>query len=597
RNVPTDVDAARDALARHVDVPAALATDYCYRLIAPCYGWASYFRRFVWQESPPVAGLPGQLVLLLLWADAFFAGQLNERRVGLSPVPIERPMLRLALQEAVEDDYAHDLLATLRPPHRTEQRPTPQPVTRPDVQAVFCIDVRSEPLRRHLELLSSGVETRGFAGFFGVSLDWHADSAASARCPALLRPGIPAHGESDAPPAPAAITSAPAVFSYVELLGLTYGLRLLRDSLAPQTPRPDDGERHDAFTFDLPARADAAEAILRNMSFGSTFARIVLLCGHASTSANNPHAAALQCGACGGHGGAINARVAAALLNDPLVRDALATRGRPIPTDTHFAPAVHDTTTDVIELLDLDRVPATHASDVAALRSLLDRAGAAVRQERAPSLGLSGLGDAKLDRALRRRAADYSEPRPEWGLARNAAFIAARRERTHRLNLQGRAFLHEYDARLDPDRRVLTLILSAPMVVASWINLQYFASTVDNDVFGSGNKAVHQRVGTIGVVLGNGGDLRTGLARQSVHDADGRWFHDPLRLQVIIEAAPDDIDAVLAEQPGVRALIDHGWVRLFALSPTEPRAWRRTDSGWEPVTTASEDQPVARPHA
>ena len=123
--------------------------------------------------------------------------------------------------------------------------------------------------------------------------------------------------------------------------------------------------------------------------------------------------------------------------------------------------------------------------------------------------------------------------------------------------MKGRAFLHEYDAAKDTDGSILTLILSAPMVVASWINLQYFASTVDNDVFGCGNKALHNRVGSIGVVLGNGGDLRTGLASQSVHAPDGSWYHEPLRLQVIVEAKPERIDAVLNSQKAVKDLVDH----------------------------------------
>jgi uncharacterized protein YbcC (UPF0753/DUF2309 family) len=168
---------------------------------------------------------------------------------------------------------------------------------------------------------------------------------------------------------------------------------------------------------------------------------------------------------------------------------------------------------------------------------------------------------------MRRRARDWSEVRPEWALARNAAFIAGRRGRTRGVDLEGRAFLHEYDWTADPDGSVLTLILTAPMVVASWINLQYFASSVDNAVFGSGTKALHNRVGALGVVLGNGGDLRTGLALQSVQAADGSLYHEPLRLQVMVEAPRERIEAVLAAQPGVRELAENGWIRLFALDP------------------------------
>ena len=337
------------------------------------------------------------------------------------------------------------------------------------------------------------------------------------------------------------------------------------------------------------ARLDLAAGILKNMGFGTSFARLVLLCGHESHSSNNPHAAGLDCGACGGHGGGVNARVAAAVLNDTTVRASLPARGWVIPADTHFIPGVHDTSTDEVRLLDLERVPAGLRADLERLRDMLTAAGSAARAERAPALGLGGKPASVLSRLLGRRTKDWSEVRPEWGLARNAAFIAARRCRTRGIDLQGRTFLHEYDASADADASVLTLILTAPMVVASWINLQYFASTVDNDVFGCGDKALHNRVGALGVVLGNGGDLRTGLPLQSVHSGNGQWFHEPLRLQVVVEAPTDRIDRVLAAQPGVRELVENGWVRLFALSPDGSETSRLVPGhGWEREDVAEE---------
>lgn len=204
-----------------------------------------------------------------------------------------------------------------------------------------------------------------------------------------------------------------------------------------------------------------------------------------------------------------------------------------------------------------------------------------MRCERAASLGIGDQPRQRRDRLIQHKARDWSEVRPEWALARNAAFIAARRERTRTLNLAGRTFLHDYDWRTDPDRSILGLILNAPMVVASWINLQYFASTVDNEQFGCGTKALHNRIGAVGVVLGNGGDLRTGLALQSVQAADGRWYHEPLRLQVIVEAPPAQIDSVLAASPAVLDLIGNGWVRLFALDPDSTTLWRWQRDGWQ----------------
>jgi uncharacterized protein YbcC (UPF0753/DUF2309 family) len=171
------------------------------------------------------------------------------------------------------------------------------------------------------------------------------------------------------------------------------------------------------------------------------------------------------------------------------------------------------------------------------------------------------------------RSRDWAQVRPEWGLANNAAFIAAPRERTRGLNLGGRTFLHNYNAQLDPDKSTLELIMVAPMVVASWINLQYYGSTVNNRLFGSGNKVLHNVVGTFGVWQGNGGDLQSGLPLQSVHDGT-RWMHEPLRLSVFIEAERTDIEGIIAKQPGVRELVEYGWINLFAMDASGKRFWR-----------------------
>jgi hypothetical protein len=274
--------------------------------------------------------------------------------------------------------------------------------------------------------------------------------------------------------------------------------------------------------------------------------------------------------------------MAAAVLNDGDVRVVLAGLGRPIPEDTWFIAGLHDTSTDQVRLLDPDRVPTSHRGDLEKLGQALHTAGAMTRRERAWQLGHDAHDDA-LDEALDRRAADWSETRPEWGLAGNQAFIVARRARTRGVDLAGRAFLHDYDQTLDPDGSVLELILSAPMVVASWINLQYLASTVDPRTFGAGDKNLLNRSGDVGVVLGDGTDLRSGLPLQSVQDGDGRFLHEPVRLQVFVEASRQRIERVLERQPAVRELVENGWVRLFALNPHGAAVARwRPGLGWEP---------------
>ena len=185
-----------------------------------------------------------------------------------------------------------------------------------------------------------------------------------------------------------------------------------------------------------------------------------------------------------------------------------------------------------------------------------------------------------------RRANDWAQVRPEWGLANNAALIVAPRERIRHLDLEGRAFLHEYRAADDEGFHVLEQILTAPMVVAHWINAQYYFSTVDPERYGSGNKLLHNVVGGhIGVFEGNGGDLRVGLPLQSLHDGE-RWRHTPLRLSVFVEAPREAIDRVIGQHAAVRSLVANGWLTLLqidsaarAIHARRRGRWHRIDAG------------------
>jgi uncharacterized protein YbcC (UPF0753/DUF2309 family) len=317
------------------------------------------------------------------------------------------------------------------------------------------------------------------------------------------------------------------------------------------------------------------------MSLTANFGRLVLMVGHGSTTVNNPHASSFDCGACGGHTGEANARVAAMICNDSAVRAGLLGRGIDIPADTWFLGCLHDTTTDEITLFDVDQAPQAHRAQIADVRDTLSKASARTRIERAARLGIAS-GAGTNGRVLA-RSRDWAQVRPEWALARNAAFVAAPRSRTRGLDLDGRVFLHDYDWRADTDFAILHLIMTAPLVVATWINLQYYGSTVNNRVFGAGNKVLHNVTGTVGVLEGNAGDLKVGLPWQSVHDGAG-FVHEPMRLSTFIEAPLDALSDAIAKSAAVRNLVDNRWLHLFALADDGRVSHRyRRDLIWEPL--------------
>lgn len=499
-------------------------------------------------------------------------------------------------------------------------KPTAAQMTEPKFQAAFCIDVRSEVFRRALENVSSEMQTLGFAGFFGLPIRFTpiGTSASRPQLPGLLAPALEVRESSGSPSIDESISlertaklrerrnsgsfsRLPASgFTKVEALGLAYLGKLVKRSFLPSVPSVPEraGISPDAQARLRPVlditgegaaaqRAALAERILRAMSFTKNFARIVALIGHGSQTANNPHAAGLDCGACCGQTGEYNARTLAGLLNDTQVRAALQDKGITIPSHTIFVAGLHNTTTDEVDFFDRDLVPASHAEDFDALNRICRSAGEAARAERAPALGLATIRDnpEALYRAVRERSLDWAQTRPEWGLANNAAFIVAPRERSKHINLAGRSFLHEYRWEDDKNYDVLELIMTAPMVVTHWINMQYYASTVDNVRYGCGNKVLHNVVGgNIGVFEGNGGDLRIGLSRQSLHDGE-KWMHTPLRLSVFIEAPRGGIEGVIAKHATVRDLLHNEWLYLFRIDSQTNEVERYAHGAWETEAT------------
>ncbi|MHB1082465.1 MAG: DUF2309 domain-containing protein [Prosthecobacter sp.] len=507
----------------------------------------------------------------------------------------------LAQMQTAENSYRLPLLEKLA----AQTLPTPHA---PEAQLVFCIDVRSEPFRRALE--STGdYQTLGFAGFFGipVQLTDSVTGASHASCPVLLSPK---HDVLESPCCShdqlaqnrrgherlagfkrlyqSVKYTFTTPFALVEALGIASGAWMALRSLAPQlasrlqtaaaeTLRKPLAVEPSLDSITLAEQCAYAEGALRMMGLTHHFAPWVVFCGHGSTTQNNAYATALDCGACGGRHGAGNARILAAMLNRAEVRDHLSTQGVSIPETTRFLAAEHNTTTDEMTLYG----DVSHEA-VQKIQQDLDKARQINSAVRLKQLQVP---DGTADHS-RLRSQDWAQVRPEWGLARNAAFIVAPRGISAPLNLEGRCFLHSYDYSLDAEGRSLTGILTAPMVVAEWINTQYLFSTLDNTAYGGGSKITKNITGKIGIMQGNASDLMTGLPLQSVYRSDREAYHEPQRLLTVVYAPRPMLDAIVQAQPVLQKLFGNGWVQLACIEPDSRRtSWLNRDLTWRHTET------------
>jgi uncharacterized protein YbcC (UPF0753/DUF2309 family) len=635
-DLPTDpVEAVAERLADYPESEWSTILEYHLTALP---GWTGFVKRRVadggaWQSAHPIT-LTGYVAVRLVLTDLLDAplhpdeasgaggGADGGSGVGDGSVPL--PAVWLSAWEAT---YRGELVDAVTDASAAAAR-TGGDATRPDAQLVFCIDTRSEVVRRHVEA-AGAYETHGYAGFFGVPMRYegYGSDVSVDACPPILEAQ---HRIADRPTGfeseertthdrwanvfdaatdvvDALKTNVATAFNFVEAAGSGYGLALAARTLLPGrvfdlldagTGRVPDHHEFCEPSVDynpdsvhdlregltLAEKVEYAAAAFELMGW-ERFARVVVFVGHASRTANNPFGSSLDCGACAGNPGGPNARVLATICNDEAVRDELRDRGIEIPDDTVFLAGEHDTTTDEVTLYAAD-VPGSHEADVDRLRADLATARAGAAAERATDMG-TGDGDV---RETERRAADWAETRPEWGLAGNAAFVIGPRELTADLDLDGRSFLHSYDWSTDPDGDALAEIVAGPMVVTQWINAQYYFASVDNAVYGSGSKVTHNPVGNVGVYQGNGGDLMTGLPLQSLMAADDEPYHQPLRLSTVVHAPVERVASVLADHEGVTELLDNDWLSLTVVDPTRDHRAFHYEQGleWTPEAADAE---------
>ncbi len=479
----------------------------------------------------------------------------------------------------------------------------------PEAQLVFCIDVRSEPFRRALE--STGdYQTFGFAGFFGipVKISNMLSKESYASCPVLLQPKhevkeFPCvnHAHNKNMNGYERLTSFKKVyqslkytfttpFALVESLGImsglwmgfrsfSPGLALKLKNIATETICKEQEINPSLENISFAEQCSYAEGALKMMGLTHHFAKLIVFCGHGSTTQNNAYATALDCGACGGRHGASNARILAAILNRPEIRAELCNHGIKIPKGTHFIAAEHNTTTDQVALYgNHDSVAIQVLKKNLEIAKNINNSARLLQMEKKANAS-------NASTKVQLRSQDWAQLRPEWGLARNAAFIVGPRDITAALNLEGRCFLHSYDYKQDEKGSFLTKILTAPMVVAQWINMQYLFSSYDNVAYGGGSKITKNITGKIGIMQGNASDLMTGLPLQSVCSSDTEAYHETQRLMTVVFAPRNKLDNIIRDQAVLGKLLGNGWVQMACIEPDSRKIYTlNRDFTWQLIS-------------
>ncbi len=519
---------------------------------------------------------------------------------------------------------------------------------RPEAQLIFCMDDREEGFRRHLEYLNPAIETLGAAAFFGVVMNWKGivDDDSVVLCPVVSTPNHEIQEVADeAHQADVEkykkryslrrnlvnlthqVTSANLIKTLISLpvfspiaiavlVGKLFSPLKWNTQLESLQKSFDEDFNEDNETkkitriistvdqtkikeplssddrqlgYTIEEQVNIVESFLQNNGLLSGHANFVVMIGHYSRNQNNPHTAAYGCGACGGKFSGPNGRVFAAMANNVEVRKALESRDIQIPQDTWFIGAEHDTCNEKIHWTDTDLIPEKLKNNFEKLKEDTEQARLHSAHERCRKLA-SAPRKPSLINALKHiagRAVDFSQARPELGHATIASGFIGRRHLTQGTFLDRRSFLISYDSNIDPDGIFLERILLSAGPVGAGINLEYYFSTVNNDQFGSSSKIVHNLAGLLGVMEGTSGDLRTGLPQQMIE------IHEPMRLQLVVEATTEVLTEIYKRQPSIQQLVGNGWILLSAKDPESAQIHTFDPVvGWE-LWKASEESNVS----
>ena len=491
-------------------------------------------------------------------------------------------------QDAFEWSYYDEVLAGIAEGKKKTNRDS----CKTSFQAIFCIDERECSIRRNIESVDPTCETLAAPGFFGVEFYFQPQNAKFYHklCPAPVFPKylikeINAMGERKHE---LLYTKKNHTFFIGSVLTIFYGfisavklfLTVFRPKMSPAISNAfihmdktatlsienkdiNDRENDLQIGFTIDEMAARVEGLLRGIGMVKNFAPIVYVVGHGSSSANNPHHGAYDCGACSGRPGSVNSRVFAFMVNHPKVRSILSSHGLVIPDSTQFLGGLHDTSADEIEFYDeqlLNSVNAeAHTKNKITFENALDL-NAKERSRRFASINTKG-SLRQTRKAIKDRSVSLFEPRPELGHGTNTLCIIGSRKLTKGLFLDRRAFMNSYDYRTDIDATLLTGVMRPIGLVCGGINLEYYFSSVDNHKLGAGTKLPHNVLGLVGVANSADGDLRPGLPLQTIE------VHDPVRLLVIVEHYPEAVLKAITITPEIYEWYNNDWVHIIALHP------------------------------
>lgn len=607
-SLPSEAEEAIFFCLNRLGIPDDQIEQYLKYLLAELPGWAGYIKwRAEWQNKS--AGFKNPITLtdflavrlVITCAIGEDCKKMDFKKDGFHPQALDKEVFKEL--KSKEEKYLQSLLKLIIP-EVVKLNKTKESLSIPDAQIVFCIDVRSEPFRMRVER-EGNYETYGFAGFFGLPISVHSYNTDKVKdcCPVLIKPSYEVFEEpfgeeneriSHHQKGRSFLNifgrfyedlkyNFATPFALVETLGLWSGFWMAIRTIMPISSVKFKQAIQEKLKptlatlprIDIPLENQIilAESALKIMGLTNKFSPLVVLCGHRSQTENNPYASALDCGACGGNHGGANGKILAAILNCAEVRAALLENGIAIPEDTLFLGAEHNTTTDEVVLEDRGVVNSSHKEIVEKLKTSFAKAGIANSQYRCRTFGLN-ISPINAQKQVLKRSSNWAEVRPEWGLARNAAFIIGPRAITKDLDLDGRCFLHSYEWKEDEEGKSLETILTAPMVLAEWINTQYLFSTLNNSAYGSGSKVTHNVTGKFGIMQGNSSDLMQGLPLQSVNIDDDHCYHEPMRLQVIIYAPCSRIESIIEKHTLLQNLLFNHWIILIAIDPIDSKPYR-----------------------